>query len=183
MGLFSPLLPHIIIVFITTASFRLLSRDGCLIGSPNTLQVCSVTRGVLKAISVTSSMCSGTLGMLSLVLTETSLPSHHPPLLLTTLAEGPFTFLGITQGMDEGVEIEVEIGVGKGVEIGGDIVQDREAGGNLDLLSLVDRGGGLGITHKQKVGHDRALIQMGENQNHRSLGENTRKGTVDLGLC
>ena len=106
--------------------------------------------------------------MLSLALTETSLPSLHPPLLLTTLAEGPFTFLDVTQGMDKGVEI--------GVEIGGDIVQDQETG---DLLSLVDQDGGLGITPDREVGHDHALDQKGENQ---SLGGNTRKGVVDLGL-
>lgn len=121
--------------------------------------------------------------MLSLALTETSLPSLHCPLLLTTLAGDPFSFLDVTQGMGEGAEIEVEIGIGIGVEREvGDIIQGPEAGGNLILLRLVDRDEDLGIIPDRGVDHGHALDQEGENQNHRNPGEGIRKGTVDLDL-
>ena len=121
--------------------------------------------------------------MLSLALTETSLPSLHRPLLLTTLAGGPFSFLDVTWGTGEGVEIEVEIGVGIGVEREvGDIVQGPDTEGNLILLRLVDRDEDRGIIPDQGVNHGHALGQEGENQNHRNPGEGIRKGTVDLDL-
>ena len=96
--------------------------------------------------------------MLSLALTETSLPSLHRPLLQTTLAEDPFSFLDVTQGTGEGVEIGVEIGIGIGVEREvGDVVQGPEAGGNLVLLRLVDQDGDLGIIPDQGVDHGHVL--------------------------
>ena len=144
------------------------------------MQVYSVTRGVLKAVSAIFSMCSGTLEVLSLVPTETFLPSlQPPPLLLITLVEGPYIFLDVTQGTDKGVEI----GVGIGIEIGGDVVQDLEVEGNLVLLSLVERDGDRSVIHDQGVGH--GLHQNGENQNHGNPEESIRKGAIDLdlGLC
>ena len=115
--------------------------------------------------------------MPSLVPTETSLPSLHLPLLPTALtAEGHFISLDATRATGEGVEIEVE-----------DIVHGPEVEeGILDPLSLVDQDGGPDIIPDQGVnhGHGHARDQeRKETQNHGSLEEDTRKGTVYLDPC
>lgn len=119
--------------------------------------------------------------MLSPVLTETFLPSlHHPLLPVTLAAEGSFIiFLDVSQATGKGVEIEVEIEVGRGVEreVGG-IVQGPQEEGVPDLLDLVDQDRDTAdIIHGQGVGH--ARDQEGKNQNRRNPGEG---GTVDHNL-